>query len=93
MSPPLSLSLCLAEAKARAQVHYEGTHHPAEKGLSMAASHDGHHLYFPCGNSLKVYETHWGRHVGTLKGHFAAVNCAAVATRTSELYTCVPAPF
>jgi hypothetical protein len=42
---------------------------------------------------LKVYETHWGRHVGTLKGHFAAVNCAAVATRTSELYTCVPAPF
>ena len=69
-------------------VHYEGTSPPAERGVHMAGSHDGHHFYFPCGNVLKVYETHWGRHVRTLKGHFAAVNCVVASTRTAELYRC-----
>ena len=72
-------------------VHYEGTSPPAERGVHMAGSHDGHHFYFPCGNVLKVYETHWGRHVRTLKGHFAAVNCVVASTRTAELYRCVRA--
>jgi hypothetical protein len=79
------------------QVHYEGTHHPAERAVHMAASHDGHHFYYPCGNTVKVYDTHWGPQVCMLKGHFAAVNCVVASTRTAELYRCAlprpPLPF
>lgn len=59
----------------------------APKPVEMAASEDGHAFYFPCGNNLKVYETHTGSHQSTLKGHYESINCTASNPISSEVYT------